>query len=42
MLSEEMNQKVKKIAYERGIAQRDVLDVLTLELRDELIVRVTQ
>ena len=42
MLSEEMNQKVKKIAYERGITQRDVLDVLTLELRDELIVRVTQ
>ena len=40
MLSEEMNQKVKKTAYEKGITQRDVLDVLALELRDELIARL--
>ncbi len=36
-LSENMKQEVKKIAYEKGVAQRDVLDVLALELRDEII-----
>ena len=40
LLSEEMNQKVKKIAYEKGVTKRDVLDVLALELRDELITRL--
>jgi len=33
-LSENMKQEVKKIAYEKGVAQRDVL---ALELRDEII-----
>ncbi len=36
-LSENMKQKVKEIAYEKGITQRDVLDVLAIELRDEII-----
>ncbi|MCY3986732.1 MAG: hypothetical protein OXF23_06830 [Candidatus Dadabacteria bacterium] len=36
-LSEDMKQKVKETAYEKGITQRDVLDVLALELRDEII-----
>ncbi len=37
VVSEEMNQRITKVAYEKGIARRDVLDVLALELRDELI-----
>lgn len=36
-LSEEMKEKIKETAYEKGITQRDVLDVLALELRDEII-----
>ena len=40
LLSEEINQKIKKAAYEKGITKRDVLDVLALELRDELIARL--
>ena len=40
LVSEQMSQRVTKAAYERGIAKRDVLDVLALELRDELIARL--
>lgn len=36
-LSEEMDQKIKECAYQRGITKTEVLEVFAIQLRDELV-----
>ena len=40
LLPEEMDEKVKNCAYKNGITREEVLQVLAIELRDDLLARL--